>query len=104
MRHHFFVCTNRRAEHGPKPSCAGNASEEVLFALRDERERRGLSVDIFITAAGCLGRCPSSGAAIVVYPEGVWYTGVTVADVPELVEQHMVNGRPVERLRDSALR
>ncbi|MBI5503840.1 MAG: (2Fe-2S) ferredoxin domain-containing protein [Deltaproteobacteria bacterium] len=104
MKHHFFVCTNRRPAHGPKPSCAGNGSEEVLFALRDERERRGLSVDIYITAAGCLGRCPTAGASIVVYPEGVWYTGVTVADVPELVEQHMVNGRVVERLRDSQLR
>lgn len=104
MRYHFFVCTNRRAAGGPKPSCAGNDSESVLFALREERERRGLSVDIFITAAGCLGRCPTEGASIVVYPEGVWYSGVTVADVPELVEQHMVSGRVVERLRDSQLR
>ncbi len=104
MRHHFFVCTNRRAAHVPKPSCGGNGSEEVLFALREERERRGLSVDIFLTATGCLGRCAGSGTAIVVYPDGVWYVGVTVADVPELVEQHMVAGMVVERLLDSQIR
>lgn len=104
MKHHFFVCTNRRPANGPKPSCAVNGSEDVLFALRDERERRGLSVDIYITACGCLGRCPANGTSVVVYPEGVWYAGVTVADVPEIVERHMIGGRPVERLRDSLLR
>jgi (2Fe-2S) ferredoxin len=36
---------------------------------------------------------------VVVYPEGVWYGGVTAADVPEIVESHLVNGKPVERLR-----
>ena len=39
------------------------------------------------------------GPTIVVYPEAVWYVGVTAADVPEIVEQHMSGGRPVERLR-----
>lgn len=83
------------------PSCAVNGSEEVLFALREERERRGLSGDVYITATGCLGPCPARGATIVVYPEGVWYSGVTVDDVVEIVERHMIGGRPVERLRDS---
>ena len=100
MKHHFFVCTNRRGPAAPKPSCAGNGSEDVLFALREQRERRGLSADIYITATGCLGPCPSEGASVVVYPEAVWYTGVTVDDVNEIVEKHMIGDDPVERLRD----
>lgn len=47
--------------------------------------------------AGCLDQC-AQGVAVVVYPEQVWYGNVTVADVPELVERHIVNGEAVERL------
>ncbi len=99
-KRHFFICTNRRPPVSPKPSCAPNGSEDVLFALREEREKRGLSADILITATACLGPCPSAGATVVVYPEGVWYSNVTVDDVTELVESHMIEGKPVERLRD----
>jgi len=100
VKRHFFVCTHRRSEGGPKASCAVNGSESVLFALREERERRGLSAEVNLTATGCLGPCPVRGASIVVYPEGVWYTGVTEADVPEIVQRHMIGGQPVDRLRD----
>jgi len=48
--------------------------------------------------AGCLDQC-EHGVTVVVYPEGVWYGGVTPADVPEIVEQHLQGGVPVERLR-----
>ncbi len=100
-RRHFFVCTNRRPEGAPKASCARNGSEDVLFALREEREKRGLSADIFITATGCLGPCPGEGGCtMLVYPEGVWYANVKTEDVDELVERHMIGGEPVERLRD----
>lgn len=48
--------------------------------------------------AGCLDAC-ERGVSVVVYPDGVWYGEVTVADVKELVEEHVMAGRPVERLR-----
>jgi (2Fe-2S) ferredoxin len=48
--------------------------------------------------AGCLDRC-DEGPVAVVYPEGVWYTYVDQADVDEIVEEHLLNGRVVERLR-----
>jgi (2Fe-2S) ferredoxin len=69
---------------------------EVRAALKAELKRRGLK-DVRANAAGCLDAC-AHGPSVVVYPEGVWYRGVTVADVPEIVEQHLVGGRPVERL------
>ena len=52
---------------------------------------------VAVTSTGCLGPC-FEGPTIVVYPEGVWYTGVTPDDVPEIVESHMRDGIPVQRL------
>jgi (2Fe-2S) ferredoxin len=50
-----------------------------------------------VTTCGCLGPC-FDGPSLVIYPDGVWYAGVTVDDVPELVSSHLVAGRPVDRL------
>ena len=49
-------------------------------------------------AAGCLDQC-ARGVTVVVYPEQVWYGGVTVGDVGEIIERHLFCGVPVERLR-----
>ena len=51
-----------------------------------------------VNQAGCLDRC-AQGPVAVVYPEGVWYTYVDEQDVDEIIEEHLVNGRPVERLK-----
>ncbi len=58
---------------------------------------RGLGADVAVTTSGCLGPC-FEGPNVVVYPDAVWYQGVTVDDVPELVE-HLAGGPVVERLR-----
>jgi (2Fe-2S) ferredoxin len=102
IERHFFVCVNRRPEAG-KPSCGARGGgaqggEALLAALREGLGRHpDLWGRVAITATGCLGPC-FDGPTIVVYPEAVWYTGVTPADVPEIVESHMVAGRPVQRL------
>ena len=82
------------------PCCAANGSTDVLTALRRARDQNGLIASVYVTASGCLGPCPRAGTTIVVYPEAVWYTGVTADDVTEIVESHMLGGRAVERLRD----
>jgi (2Fe-2S) ferredoxin len=51
-----------------------------------------------VNAAGCLDRC-EEGPVIVVYPEEVWYTYVDKQDIDEIVDEHLVNGRIVDRLR-----
>jgi (2Fe-2S) ferredoxin len=56
-----------------------------------------------INSAGCLDQC-AFGVVVVVYPEAVWYAGVTVNDVDELFHEHVLNGRPVGRLRLDPLR
>ncbi len=98
FRLHVFVCENMRAEDDPRGSCGRKGSPEIRDALKKELKRRGLEKEIRANAAGCLDAC-AFGPSIVVYPEGVWYGHVTVADVPEIVERHLVGGEPVERLR-----
>lgn len=51
-----------------------------------------------VNNSGCLDRC-EDGPCIVVYPEGVWYTYLDTSDLDEIIESHLANGIPVERLK-----
>lgn len=95
-RQHFFVCTNARPPFA-KPSCSPSGSNEILTRLKEEVEKHGLKEEVKVTSSGCLGPC-EEGPVIVVYPEGTWYKGVTLNDVQEIVEQHILEGKPVIRL------
>lgn len=95
-RCHVFVCTNRRPDGSPKGCCASKGGEEVRIALKHELDAAGVDATR-INAAGCLDAC-SDGVAVVIYPEGVWYRAVNVADARDIVRSHLVEGRPVERL------
>jgi len=97
LERHLFVCTNRRDPENPKGSCAAKGSEAVRDAFKRELHERGLKGRIRANAAGCLDQC-ERGVTCVVYPEQVWYGHVTVDDVVEIVESHLVGGKPVERL------
>jgi (2Fe-2S) ferredoxin len=94
---HLFVCTNERGPDDPRGSCTARGSAAVLAALREQAHACGLKRIVRVNKAGCLDQC-ARGVTVVVYPEGVWYGGVTPADVPELVARHLVRGQPVERL------
>lgn len=96
LRHHFFVCTNTRPPFA-KPSCGQKNSNELLAIFKEEAEKRGVINDVKITGCGCLGAC-ENGAVMVVYPESVWYENVTTSDIAEIIESHIVQNKPVERL------
>jgi len=102
FRHHVFVCENRRDPSDPRGCCAERGGGAVREALKAEIARRGLQGLVRANAAGCLDAC-ARGPTVVVYPGGVWYGRVTVADVPEIVERHLLRGEPVDRLRLRAL-
>jgi len=95
FRYHVFVCDQQKPEGAP--SCGARGGLAVIEALRREVAAGGLERQVQVTACGSLGLC-ESGPNVVVYPEGTWYSGVTPADAPELVEEHFRNGRPVARL------
>lgn len=97
FKRHVFVCINERPADHPKGCCKGKGGVEVRDALKSELTRRGLSKIIRANNAGCLDQC-EYGVSVVVYPEQVWYGHVTVDDIPELVEKHLVGGEVVDRL------
>jgi NADP-reducing hydrogenase subunit HndC len=95
FRLHVYACQQEKP--GNAPCCSARGSAAVLDALRKELAAQGLMGDVQVTTCGSLGMC-ERGPNMVVYPDGVWYAGVQVADVPEIVREHFRNGRPVERL------
>ncbi|OPZ46445.1 MAG: NADP-reducing hydrogenase subunit HndC [Actinobacteria bacterium ADurb.BinA094] len=89
VRSHFLICTGG--------GCIASGALDVSKAVREEIEARGLAGEIDVVETGCLGPCVQGPVALV-YPDGVFYQNIKVDDVPELVEEHLLKGRVVERL------
>ena len=98
LKAHVFICTNERPPGHPRGCCKEKGSEELLQQLKQEVSKAGLAQEVRAQKAGCLDIC-EYGPALVVYPENVWYGPVSGQDVKEIVESHLLGGRPVERLR-----
>jgi (2Fe-2S) ferredoxin len=97
FKRHVFVCINERPADHPKGCCKAKGGIEVRDKLKAELTARGISKVVRANNAGCLDQC-EHGVSVVVYPEQVWYGNVTVDDIPELVDKHIVGGEVVERL------
>ena len=95
FRYHIYVCDQQKPEG--VPSCTACGSRGMIEALRREIVAQSLANDVQITTCGSLGLC-ERGPNMVVYPEGVWYSGVRAEDVREIVDSHFRQGRPVSRL------
>ncbi len=95
FRIHVFLCDQQKPEG--VPCCSARGSVQTLEALRREVHACGLDNEVQVTSCGSLGLC-EHGPNMVVYPEGTWYSGVTAADVPEIVRSHFQQGAPVQRL------
>lgn len=98
FKHHVFVCHNARPEGAPRPSCTSDGKSELHTQLQQLAKAAGLGDTVRINKAGCLDQC-EHGPTVVVYPEAVWYGRVQLEDAAAIVEEHLVCGRPVERLR-----
>ncbi len=98
FEHHVFICTNKRDEEADRPSCARQGSEKLKSAFKDAVKEAGLKGKVRANELGCLDQC-EHGPVVVVYPDAVWYGFVRVKDVEEIVREHLVHGRPVERLK-----
>lgn len=100
VNRHVFVCNGK--------SCTANGSAAVKEAFENELEAQQLRYGkaskgrnpqgpVILTDCGSVGFC-TIGPAVLVYPENVWYAQVTAEDVPEIIEEHLKNGKVVKRL------
>jgi (2Fe-2S) ferredoxin len=98
FEHHLFVCQNERDATAARPSCAHADSHKLRDALKDAVKKAGLKHRVRVNGAGCLDQCEHAAVAVV-YPGAVWYGFVHPQDAEEIVQEHLIAGRPVERLR-----
>jgi len=95
---HVFFCCNQRDDG--RPCCNNHNAQAMRDYAKGRIKQLGLAGKgkIRINQSGCLDRC-DEGPVIVVYPEEVWYTYVDREDIDEIIDEHLVHGRVVNRLR-----
>lgn len=88
-RLHLMVCAGT--------ACVSNRSFEIKEALEKEIKKQGLAEEVLVVTTGCNGFC-ERGPLFVVQPGNIFYQQLTLKDIPHLVEEHFLKGRPVEKL------
>lgn len=98
FEHHVFVCTNQR-DNG-EACCNSKGALEMWAYLKARVKDLGIAGQgrVRINKAGCLDRC-NEGPILVIYPEETWYTFIDKEDIDEIINEHLLAGRVVERLR-----
>lgn len=98
FKYHVFFCTNQREDGSA--CCADHDAQAMRDYAKQRIKELGLNGPgkCRVNSAGCMDRC-GEGPVIAVYPEAVWYTYVDQADIDEIIQEHLVNGRPVSRLK-----
>jgi (2Fe-2S) ferredoxin len=96
-QNHVFICVNQRANN--KVCCANGDAQNLLNYAKSKIKSLDLNGKgkIRINGSGCLDRC-DEGPVLVIYPEGVWYHYQTKEDIDEIIQQHLVEGKKVQRL------
>ena len=88
-RSHVVVCGGT--------GCTSSGSQQIMVALREELKKQGLDEEVSVVQTGCHGLC-ALGPIMIVYPDATFYAMVKEEDIPEIVEEHLLKGRPVQRL------
>jgi (2Fe-2S) ferredoxin len=96
FKKHVFICTNERKSSDRK-SCGESTGMELVHEFKRIIKEKGLKATIRAQRTGCLDAC-DFGPSVVVYPEGIFYGGVLLTDVEQIVNDHLINNKPVERL------
>ncbi|NWF90646.1 MAG: (2Fe-2S) ferredoxin domain-containing protein [Ignavibacteriaceae bacterium] len=94
---HIFICENKRPPDNPKGCCFDKGGSAIREEFKKRIAELGLKSTIRASSSGCLDAC-EFGASVVVYPEQIWYGGVKVEDVEEIIQSHLIKNEPVKRL------
>lgn len=93
---HIFVCVNQRSG-SDKLNCGEEHGLELVKEFKKRLKDLNVNLKTRANKSGCLGIC-DFGPTVVIYPEGAFYVGVQKTDVKEIIESHILNKKPVERL------
>lgn len=96
-RAHLFCCVNERPDGHARGCCKAKGGVRLRNYMKARVKELGLD-GVRVNQAGCLDRC-EEGPVCVVYPEGIWYTYVDESDIDEIIDSHLINGKPVDRLK-----
>ncbi len=95
---HIFICTNQRAADDSRRSCGEAHGMQIVDAFKKKLKELDLPIKLRAQKSGCLDIC-DFGQTVVIYPEGIFYVGVELNDVDEIIFEHIINNRIVERLK-----
>lgn len=95
---HIFVCTNQRGADAPRKSCGEAQGMELIAEFKKQINNKKLPIKVRVQKCGCLNVC-EKGPNVVVYPDGVFYGGVTKENISDIVNSHIENNIPVAHLR-----
>lgn len=95
---HLFVCCNQRDANHPRGCCDPTGQEALKDKFKTELKKRKLGPLFRVNSAGCLDQC-ESGPVVVLYPQAIWYGGVTPDDVERILDETVIGGRVIEELR-----
>jgi (2Fe-2S) ferredoxin len=95
FKKHIFVCLGEACTKNGSPAVKARFVEELK--ARNLLRKRTIKGDFMCTECSSVGFC-AIGPAVLIYPDGVWYAHVTPEDVPEIIDSHLLGGKPVARL------
>ncbi len=93
----ILICNNQRPPGHPRSSCADKGSRDVTMECSEMLDDRNLFGKVSLAMTGCIGPC-SYGPIVAIMPDNVWYHAVTKDDLEEILDGHVIGGKPVERL------
>jgi (2Fe-2S) ferredoxin len=94
----IFVCSNQRPPGHPRGSCNERGAREILMKFSELLDAKGLWGKVLLSTTSCLGPC-YEGPVVSILPDNIWYGNLQSRDVENIVEDHIINGKPLEKLQ-----
>jgi len=93
---HIFICQNQRPEGHERGCCLSNGSDKLLNHMKARLKELGVK-NLRVNKAGCMDQC-EKGPAMVIYPQGAWYSPKSIEDIEEIIQLHILSKKEATTL------
>jgi (2Fe-2S) ferredoxin len=93
---HIFICQNQRPEGHERGCCLSKGSDKLLNYMKARLKELGVK-NLRVNKAGCMDQC-EMGPAMVIYPEGIWYSPQSIEDIEQIIQLHILNKKQAKDL------